>query len=102
MPLAQETHGLSCSTTLVSVARIGDPLLLKTILPRPAAATGGSDWMNLFQYSGDRGWKQRRRLQPVVTRVTTIANLTGQNRASQLFRTCSASGSFTEISQMHL
>jgi hypothetical protein len=40
MPLAQETHGLSCATTLVPVARIGVPLLLKTILPRPAAATG--------------------------------------------------------------
>ncbi len=40
MPLAQETNGLSCGTTLVPVARIGVPLLLKTILPRPAAATG--------------------------------------------------------------
>src|SRR5271167_1540777 len=40
MPLAQETHGLSCATTLVPVARIGVPLLLKTILPRPAVATG--------------------------------------------------------------
>jgi hypothetical protein len=40
MPLAQETHGLSCATTLVPVARIGVPILLKTILPRPAGATG--------------------------------------------------------------
>jgi len=40
MPLAQETDGLSCATTLVPVARIGVPLLLKTILPRPAVATG--------------------------------------------------------------
>jgi len=40
MPLAQETHGLSCATTPVPVARIGVPLLLKTILPRPAAASG--------------------------------------------------------------
>jgi hypothetical protein len=40
MPLAQETHGLSCVTTLVPVARIGVPLLLKTILPRPAVAMG--------------------------------------------------------------
>jgi hypothetical protein len=40
MPLAQETHGLSCATTLVPVARIGVPILLKTILPRPAVATG--------------------------------------------------------------
>jgi len=39
MPLAQETNGLSCSTTLVPVARIGVPLLLKTILLHPAAAT---------------------------------------------------------------
>src|SRR5579863_9725670 len=39
MPLAQETDGLSCATTLVPVARIGVPLLLKTILPRPAVAT---------------------------------------------------------------
>jgi len=40
MPLAQETDGLSCATTLVPVARIGVPLLLKTILPRPAVAMG--------------------------------------------------------------
>jgi hypothetical protein len=40
MPPAQETDGLSCATTLVPVARIGVPLLLKTILPRPAVATG--------------------------------------------------------------
>jgi hypothetical protein len=39
-PLAQETNGLSCTTILVPVARIGVPLLLKTILPRPGAATG--------------------------------------------------------------
>jgi len=40
MPLAQETNGLLCATTLVPVARISVPLLLKTILPRPAAAAG--------------------------------------------------------------
>jgi hypothetical protein len=40
MPLAQETNGLSCVTSLVPVARIGVPLLLKTILLHPAAATG--------------------------------------------------------------
>jgi hypothetical protein len=40
MPLAQETNGLSCATSLVPVARIGVPLLLKTILLHPAAATG--------------------------------------------------------------
>jgi hypothetical protein len=40
MPLAQETNGLLGATTLVSVARIGVPLLLKAILPRPAAASG--------------------------------------------------------------
>jgi hypothetical protein len=40
MPLAQEIHGLSRATTLVPVARIGVPLLLKTILPRPAVAMG--------------------------------------------------------------
>ncbi len=40
IPLAQETDGLSCATTLVPVARIGVPLLLKTILPRPAVAMG--------------------------------------------------------------
>jgi hypothetical protein len=39
-PLAHETHGLSGATSLVPVARIGVPLLLKTILPRPAVATG--------------------------------------------------------------
>ena len=40
MPLAQETNGLSCATTPVPVARIGVPLLLKTILLHPAATTG--------------------------------------------------------------
>ena len=40
MPPAHEIHGLSCATTLVPVARIGVPLLLKTILPRPVAASG--------------------------------------------------------------
>ena len=40
MPPAQETNGLSCATTLVPVARIGVPLLLKAILPRLAAFTG--------------------------------------------------------------
>jgi hypothetical protein len=40
MPLAQETDGLSGATTSVPVARIGVPLLLKTILLHPAAATG--------------------------------------------------------------
>jgi hypothetical protein len=40
IPPAQETHGLSCATTPVPVARIGFPLLLKAILPRPAVATG--------------------------------------------------------------
>ena len=39
IPLAQETHGLSCATSVVPVARIGVPLLLKTILRHPAAAT---------------------------------------------------------------
>ena len=40
MPLAQETSGLSCATTPVPMARIGVPLLLKTILLHPAATTG--------------------------------------------------------------
>ena len=40
MPLAQETNRLSCATTLVPVARIGVPLLLKTILLHPIAAAG--------------------------------------------------------------
>jgi hypothetical protein len=40
MPLAQETNGLSCEETPVPVARIKVPLLLKTILLHPAAATG--------------------------------------------------------------
>lgn len=39
--LTHETNGLRCATALVPVARIGVPiLLLKTILPHPAAATG--------------------------------------------------------------
>jgi len=46
--LAQETHGLSCATTLVPVARIGVPLLLKTFLPRPAVAMGARGRTNLF------------------------------------------------------
>jgi hypothetical protein len=40
MPLAHETNRLSCATTLVPVARIGVPLLLKTILLHPIAAAG--------------------------------------------------------------
>jgi hypothetical protein len=40
MPLAQETNRLSCETTLVPVARIGVPSLLKTILLHPIAAAG--------------------------------------------------------------
>jgi hypothetical protein len=40
MPPAQETNGFSCATTPVPVPRIGVPLLLKTILLHPAAATG--------------------------------------------------------------
>jgi hypothetical protein len=39
MPPAHETHGLSGSTTPVPVARIGVPLLLKTILLHPVAAS---------------------------------------------------------------
>src|SRR5580700_9507206 len=38
LPLAHETMRLSCGTTLVPVARIGVPLLLKTILLHPIAA----------------------------------------------------------------
>ena len=44
IPLAADTKAetleLSCAATLVPVARIGFLLLLKTILPRPALATG--------------------------------------------------------------
>jgi hypothetical protein len=38
MPLAHETNRLSCATILVPAARIGVPLLLKTILLHPIAA----------------------------------------------------------------
>jgi len=38
-------------TTVVPVARVGVPLLLKTILPRPVAVAGASSWANLFQYN---------------------------------------------------
>ena len=47
MPLAPETkednNGLCRVTAVVWVARIGCPLLLKTILPRPDAAAPGLD-----------------------------------------------------------
>jgi hypothetical protein len=38
--IGEATKALRCSITLVSVARVGCPLLLKTSLPRPAGAAG--------------------------------------------------------------
>jgi hypothetical protein len=48
IPLAHETSGLSRGETLVPVARIEVPLLLKTILLHPAAATGAPTGGILF------------------------------------------------------
>jgi hypothetical protein len=62
MPLAQETNRLSCATTLVPVARIGVPLLLKTILLHPVAAAGAPTGRIFFSIAGAAGRKQRRRV----------------------------------------
>jgi hypothetical protein len=73
MPLAQETSRLSCATTLVPVARIGVPLLLKTILLHPIAAAGAPTGRISFsiaarQFGSNVGGYQG------VTCVTTMAN----------------------------
>jgi|HubBroStandDraft_6_1064221.scaffolds.fasta_scaffold65823_3 hypothetical protein len=72
MPLAQETNRLSCVTTLVPVARIGVPLLLKTILLHPIAAAGAPTGRIFFsiaarEFGSNEGGYQG------VTCVTTIA-----------------------------
>jgi hypothetical protein len=61
MPLTEETNeDATCrTTTLVAEARIWSPLLLKTNLPRPAAAWG-SRRTNLLQYSGQPNYKATR------------------------------------------
>jgi hypothetical protein len=61
MPLAQETDGLSCATTLVPVARIGVPLLLKTILPRPAVATGALTGRIFFSIAAQKAARNEHR-----------------------------------------
>jgi len=63
-PLAEETNedASHChATSLVPEARIWSPLLLKTTLPRPAAAWG-SRRTNLLQYSGPGKYKATRRV----------------------------------------
>jgi len=60
MPLAQETNGLSGAITLVPVARIGVPLLLKTILPHPAAATGAPTGRIFFSIAALRASRNER------------------------------------------
>ena len=61
MPFTEETNeDATCRTTaLVPEARIWSPLLLKTNLPRPAAAWG-SRRTNLLQYSGPANYKATR------------------------------------------
>jgi len=46
-------------TAVVPVARVGVPLLLKTILPRPVAVAGASSWTNPSQYNDARFDAQR-------------------------------------------
>src|SRR5207249_8785576 len=59
MPLTEETNedAICRATTLVPEARNWSPLLLKTNLPRPAAAWG-SRRTNLLQYSGPAKYKR--------------------------------------------
>ena len=61
MPLTEETNeDAACrTTTLAAEARIWSPLLLKTNLPRPAAAWG-SGRTNPLQYSGPADYKATR------------------------------------------
>jgi hypothetical protein len=73
MPLAQETSRLSCATTLVPVARIGVPLLLKTILLHPIAAAGAPIGRISFSIAAREVGSNEGRYQG-VTCVTTIAN----------------------------
>ena len=54
MPLAQETNRLSCATILVPAARIGVPLLLKTILLHPVAAAGAPTGRIFFSIAARR------------------------------------------------
>jgi hypothetical protein len=68
MPPAHETHGLSGTTILVPAARIGVPLLLKTILPHPAATTGAPTGRIFFSIAaleaGSNEGNQNRELGP--------------------------------------
>jgi len=72
MPLAHETNRLSCATILVPAARIGVPLLLKTILLHPIAAAGvptGRIFLSIAvqEFGSNEGGYQG------VTRVIAIA-----------------------------
>jgi len=84
--IREATKAFCCSTTLVSAARVGCPLLLKTSLPRPGSATGaptgripfsiaGSHWLrNHRKGSGSRALRGRRKLRTVFhfDKVRTI------------------------------
>ena len=54
-----DTSELSRGSTLLPVARIGSPLLLKTNLPRPPDHAQAASAANLTQYSGRQSPRQR-------------------------------------------
>jgi len=72
-PLAEETRmdssELSRGTTLVPVARIGSPLLLKTSLPLPPGCCSTCERANLPQYSGPYCPRQRLKGQAAAARA---------------------------------
>ena len=87
MPLTHETDGIGCATTLVPAARIGVPiLLLKTILPHPAAATGAPTGRISFSIAaleagrnaGEEGGSYTRSRLP-RKRALSVAHLTYQS-----------------------
>jgi hypothetical protein len=61
MPPTHETDGLGWATAPVPATRIGVPiLLLKTILPRPTAATGAPTGRIYFSIAGWESWRNER------------------------------------------
>jgi hypothetical protein len=98
MPLAQETHGLSCATTLVPAARIGVPLLLKTILPRPTVAMGAPTGRIFFSIAVPEAGSNeggRRLVTRVITRSGKVAG--NESRLLDFFVTVAdASGGLSE------
>jgi len=59
--IGEATKGLRCSITLVSVARVGCPLLLKTSLPRPAGAAGAPCGRIPFSIAGPNAARNHRK-----------------------------------------